>query len=88
MVCKGFRFVTQAPSHCPLHDAEKLPWPHHPSLHHVSASDHLLELSHHYMLGQIGDQDQDGEDDGCYQGGGNLSLDGYEHCLLHHISAD
>ena len=49
---------------------------------------HVVLLVHHYMLGQVGDQDQDGEDDGCYQGGGNLSLDGYEHCLLHHISAD
>ena len=81
--------MLRLPPHCPLHDAEQLPQPHHSYLQHVSASDHLLELpqvfikpvchvvllvQHHYMLGQVGDQDEDGED----QGGGNPSLDGYE----------
>ena len=84
----------QVPPHCPLHDAEQLPQPHHPYLQPVSASDHLLELpqvfikpvcllvllvQHHYVLGQVGDQVQDGEDDSVHQSGGNLPLDGYEH---------
>ena len=81
----------QVPLHCPLHDAEQLPQPHHPYLQPVSASDHLLELPqvfikpvcllvllvHHYVLGQVGDQVQYGEDDCVHQSGGNL--DGYEH---------
>ena len=84
----------QVPLHCPLHDAEQLPHPHHPYLQPVSASDHLLELpqvlikpvcllvllvQHHYVLCQAGEQVQDGEDDSVHQGGGNLPLDGYEH---------
>ena len=89
--------MLRLPPHFPLHDAQQLPQPHHPYLHHVSASDHLLKLpqvpikpvyllvllvQHHYVLGQVGHKDLDGEGDHVHQGGRNLTLDRYEHCLI------
>ena len=75
----------QVPLHCPLHDAEQLPQPHHPYLQPVSASDHLLELPQVLikpvclLVLLVQHQVQDGEDDSVHQGGGNVPLDGYEH---------